>query len=414
MRRLFDAIFRRLVSTGRLVVHWPDGGATLYGNTEVPRAAFRLRDSATVRRIALDPGMGFGEAYMDGGLEPVGCTIYDVLDVLMINLDAAPPVPMLDGWQAVRRVARRAMPHSARRLRRTVTHYEIDETVYRQFLDRDMQYSCAYFAAGDETLEQAQAEKKRHIAAKLKLDRPGLSVLDIGCGWGGMALTLARDFGARVTGITLAHEQLRVARERAAAEGLADLVSFRLQDYRDVPERFDRVVSVGMLEHVGRDHYAAYFRAVRERLAPDGVALIHCVGRSEGPGETAAWLQKYIFPDGYSPALSELAPYVEKAGLVLTDLEVLRLHYAKTIRLWRERFAARRDSIAAMADERFCRMFEFYLAAVELAFRRQGHVTFQLQLARGIETLPLTRDYMMEGSAEAQVFAQADALQAVC
>jgi cyclopropane-fatty-acyl-phospholipid synthase len=396
MRFLFDAVLRRLVKTGTLVVHWPDGSATHYGGGGAPRAALALRDHATLRRVALDPGMAVGEAYMDGGLVAVECTIYDVLDVLMANLGEDRPQPWLDGWQALRRAARRLAPRSAaQRLRRTVQHYEIDSRLYRLFLDADLQYSCAYFATGRETLEQAQLAKKHHIAAKLRLDRGDLAVLDIGCGWGGMALTLAREYGARVTGITLSEEQLRVARARAAEEGLAGRVQFRLADYRDMDECFDRVVSVGMLEHVGVAQYAAYFGVVRRCLAPDGVALIHCIGRAEGPGDTGAWLQKYIFPDGYSPALSELAPHFEKSGLLLTDLEVLRLHYARTIALWRARFEAQRGVIAGMFDARFCRMFEFYLAAVELAFRRQRHVNFQMQFTRGVETLPLTRDYML-------------------
>jgi cyclopropane-fatty-acyl-phospholipid synthase len=285
----------------------------------------------------------------------------------------------------------------AGRARRNVAHhYDLNGRLYALFLDRDRQYSCAYFARGDETLEEAQAAKKRHIAAKLRLDRPGLEVLDIGCGWGGMAITLARDWGARVTGITLSAEQLAEARRRAAEAGLADRVRFELMDYRDWRRPVDRVVSVGMFEHVGIDHYRRFFRAVRDALRPDGVALVHAIGRSSGPGSTNPWLAKYIFPGGYSPALSEVVPQVEKAGLWITDVEVLRLHYAMTLREWRRRFAANRDAIQSLYDERFCRMFEFYLAGCELAFRRTDHMNWQLQLAREKEALPLTRDYMLE------------------
>ena len=402
MRPLLHSVLQNLVRTGGLTVHWPDGGTAYYGSTAGPQAALRLRDANTVRRVALDPGLRFGEAYMDGGLIPVGGTIYDVLDVLLLNIGRRHSHPIMDAWEQLRswtRVLRqRNQPVRARR--NVSHHYDLDERLYRLFLDQDMQYSCAYFAHDGVSLEQAQTAKKHHIAAKLDLRRPGLSVLDIGCGWGGMALTLARDYGAVVTGITLSDEQLRVCRQRAQEAGLADRVRFELRDYRDVAAPFDRVVSVGMLEHVGIAHYRGYFDTVRRCLAPDGVALIHTIGRSEGPGHTAQWLAKYIFPGGYSPALSELAPHFEGSGLVLTDLEVLRLHYAKTIRLWRERFSRNRDVIASIYDERFCRMFEFYLAGAELTFRHEGHVNFQLQFSRDVTVPRLTRDYMLGGGVE--------------
>jgi cyclopropane-fatty-acyl-phospholipid synthase len=262
------------------------------------------------------------------------------------------------------------------------------------FLDRDRQYSCGYFPRGDETLDEAQTAKKRHIAAKLCLDRPDLTVLDIGSGWGGLALSLARDHGARVTGITLSTEQLAEARARATAEGLQDRVSFELLDYRAVDRRFDRIVSVGMFEHVGVGHFRAFFEMIRRCLDPEGVALLHAIGRSDGPGFTNPWIAKYIFPGGYCPALSEVLAPVENSGLITTDVEVLRLHYAETLRHWRRRFAANRDTIAALYDERFCRMFEFYLSGSELAFRRQGQMVFQIQLAHRQTAVPLTRDYI--------------------
>jgi len=273
-------------------------------------------------------------------------------------------------------------------------HYDLNGRLYSLFLDRDRQYSCAYFPTGTETLEEAQAAKKRLIAAKLCLDRPGLEVLDIGSGWGGLALTLARDFGARVTGITLSTEQLGEARARARAEGLSDRVRFELMDYRAMDRQFDRIVSVGMFEHVGVPHYDAFFHVVDRCLAPDGVALLHAIGRQGPPQATNPWIVKYIFPGGYCPALSEVLPAIERARLMTTDIEVLRLHYAETLRHWRRRFAASRDSIAALYDERFCRMFEFYLCGSELAFRREGLMIFQIQLSRALNTVPLTRDYI--------------------
>jgi cyclopropane-fatty-acyl-phospholipid synthase len=280
--------------------------------------------------------------------------------------------------------------------RNVAHHYDLNGQLYALLLDGDRQYSCAYFRRGDETLDEAQMAKKRHIASKLLLDRPGLSVLDIGCGWGGMALTLARDFGARVTGITLSSEQLGVARARAAEAGLADRARFELLDYRTVTGQFDRIVSVGMFEHVGITHYRRFFEVVRDRLDPGGAALIHAIGRSHGPDYTNPWLAKYIFPGGYSPALSEVIPVVEKSGLIATDIEILRLHYAKTLACWRGNLDRNHDAIASLYDERFCRMFEFYLSGAELAFRRSGHMVWQMQLARSQEAVPLTRDYIKE------------------
>ena len=273
-------------------------------------------------------------------------------------------------------------------------HYDLNGRLYSLFLDRDRQYSCAYFPRGDETLEEAQVAKKRHIAAKLCLDRPGLSVLDIGSRLG----RAGADAGARPRRAGHRHHAVhratrRVARPRAA-EGLQDRVSFELLDYRAVDRQFDRIVSVGMFEHVGVVHYRAFFDTVARCLKPDGVALLHAIGRSDGPGFTNPWIAKYIFPGGYCPALSEVLPPVEKSGLIATDIEILRLHYAETLRHWRRRFAANRDTIASLYDERFCRMFEFYLCGSEIAFRREGHMVFQIQLAHHQTAVPLTRDYI--------------------
>ena len=399
MRTLLDQILKRFVVLGRLTVRWPDGEITSYAGEPGPEALMALRDERTVRRLALNPALAVGEAYMDGSLIPVDCTIHELLDVLITNLGSATSShPILSLRTAIRRLTRRfAQFNPAGRARRNVAHhYDLNGRLYSLFLDRDRQYSCAYFPSGNETLEQAQLAKKRHIAAKLRLDRPDLTVLDIGCGWGGMALTLARDYGARVTGITLSTEQLGEAQARARAEGLADRVTFELIDYRALHRRFDRIVSVGMFEHVGVSHYRTFFDVVKNSLAPDGVALLHAIGRNEGPGSTNPWISKYIFPGGYCPALSETLAAVEKAGLVTTDIEILRLHYAETLRHWRRRFTANRDAIMGLYDERFCRMFEYYLSACELSFRRENQMVFQIQLARSQAVLPLTRDYMFE------------------
>jgi cyclopropane-fatty-acyl-phospholipid synthase len=404
MRQILDRLLKRMIRIGALRVIWPNGDTTGYGpdaqRTDLDACTIRLTEDKAVRAIVLNPGLGFGEAYMAETLVPQGCTIYQVLDVLLMNLKAAgmSALPTMQGRVVVGTMIRRLRQiNSAVRARRNVAHhYDLNGRLYSLFLDRDRQYSCAYFPRGDETLEEAQLAKKHHIAAKLKLDRPDLTVLDIGCGWGGMALTLARDYGARVTGITLSTEQLAEARARAEAEGLSDRVQFELLDYRAVRHSFDRIVSVGMFEHVGINHYGTFFKVVKQALKPDGVALLHTIGRSDGPGTTNPWLAKYIFPGGYSPALSEMMTPIERSGLIVTDVEVLRLHYAETLRHWRRRFSANRDAIAALYDERFCRMFEFYLAGAELGFRYQDCVNFQVQIAREQTAAPLTRDYVTE------------------
>ncbi|HEX3401756.1 MAG TPA: cyclopropane-fatty-acyl-phospholipid synthase family protein [Acetobacteraceae bacterium] len=401
MRATLDAIMRRFVAVGRFAVRWPDGERTTYAGPagSGPEAAIAIRDKRTIRRLVLNPTLAVGEAYMDGGLIPDGCGIYDVIEVLALNVMANAEGHPIARLRSVLGTIRRRIDqyNPAPRAQRNVAHhYDLNGRLYSLFLDRDRQYSCAYFPRGDETLEEAQIAKKRHIAAKLCLNRPGLSVLDIGCGWGGLALTLARDHGATVTGITLSKEQLSEARARAAAEGLTDRVSFELLDYRKLDRRFDRIVSVGMFEHVGVVHYRTFLDTVARSLKPDGVALLHAIGRSDGPGFTNPWIAKYIFPGGYCPALSEVIPPIEKSGLVATDIEVLRLHYAETLRNWRRRFAANRDTIASLYDERFCRMFEFYLCGSEIAFRREGHMVFQVQLAHDQSAVPLTRDYITE------------------
>ncbi|WP_158806225.1 MULTISPECIES: cyclopropane-fatty-acyl-phospholipid synthase family protein [unclassified Acidisoma] len=400
MRQMLDRLLTRLIRQGGLSVIWPNGERSSYGPDKNSPVTIKIAHDRMVRQFVLHPGLAIGEAYMDGSLAPVDCNIYQVLEVLLSNLQAAgiAAVPTLKGRILAGTMVRRLRQiNSTVRARRNVAHhYDLNGRLYSLFLDRDRQYSCAYFRTGTETLEEAQTAKKHHIAAKLKLDRPGLTVLDIGCGWGGMALTLARDYGARVTGITLSTEQLNEARARAEAEGLSDRVKFELLDYRAVRETYDRVVSVGMFEHVGVNHYRTFFNVLKRVLKPDGVALLHTIGRSDGPGTTNSWIAKYIFPGGYSPALSETMLPIEKSGLLVTDVEILRLHYAETLRHWRRRFAANRDAISTLYDERFCRMFEFYLAGSELAFRYQEHVNFQIQITREQTAAPLTRDYITE------------------
>ena len=407
-RKILDKILSGLIGHGELRVIWPDGTASTYGREDSPRAGMHITAAAWVRRLALNPGLAMGEGFMEGGIVPCHGGIHELLTLMLLNLEDDTAVPTM-GWRnrAARWLRPLARANDAHRARRNVAHhYDLNGRLYSLFLDRDRQYSCAYFGSGDETLEEAQAAKKRHIAAKLHLTRPGLSVLDIGCGWGGMALTLARDYGARVTGITLSQEQLDAARARAQEAGLADRVTFELLDYRAVEQKFDRIVSVGMFEHVGVSHYPEFFATVKRALKPDGVALLHSIGRAAGPGVTNPWIAKYIFPGGYSPALSEVLGPIERSGLWVADIEILRLHYAKTIAQWRRRFAANRDTIATLYDERFCRMFEFYLSGSELAFSHADHMNFQIQLTPDQRALPLTRDYMFENE-RAEAFASA-------
>jgi cyclopropane-fatty-acyl-phospholipid synthase len=397
---MLDGLLRRLITEGSLAVRWPTGDIARYqGEQPGPHASMAVTSTRAIRRLIFNPGLALGEEYMDGNVQPVDCTIHDVLDVLSVNLSR--------NWNSHRvmslryRIAtflrRFDQYNPARRAQRNVSHhYDLNGRLYSLFLDHDRQYSCAYFQTGDETLEEAQAAKVRHIAAKLCLDRPDLTVLDIGSGWGGLGLALARDHGARVLGITLSTEQLAESRARAAAEGLQDRVRFELLDYRAVQGKFDRIVSVGMFEHVGIGYYRTFFDTVARRLNPDGVALIHAIGRFDGPSSTNPWVRKYIFPGGYCPSLSEVLPAVEQSRLISTDIEILRLHYAQTLRAWRRRFAAKRDAIATLYDERFCRMFEFYLAGSEMAFRHMNHMVFQIQLAHQQTAVPLTRDYIAE------------------
>lgn len=384
----------RLLKIGALEVTYADGTSSRYGDAAAKPVRARLRNSNWTRRLVLDPELVLGEAYMEGGLEIEGNDIYALLDLIWINI-LSKNKPSSSIHTLVRRAARRiAQFNPARRAQKNAAHhYNVGNDLYRLFLDEDLQYSCAYFAEPGYTLEQAQAAKKRLIAKKLAIE-PNQSVLDIGCGWGGLGIYLAETTGARVDGVTLAKEQLSLARMRASARELSKPVNFRLQDYRALNERYDRIVSVGMFEHVGVPHYQEYFDQIARLMNEDGVALIHTIGRTSEPGVTNPWIAKYIFPGGYIPALSEILPAIERAGLVLTDVEVLRLHYAETLKEWRRRFLANTQRIAQKYDDRFIRMWDFYLAVSELSFRYGEHVVFQIQLAKQQDAVPLTRSYL--------------------
>jgi cyclopropane-fatty-acyl-phospholipid synthase len=401
MSAAFRAFLRRLVRRGRLEVETADGVTETYGDGAGPPLGVKILDGAAERRLMLNPALALGELYMEGRAVVTKGGLYDLLELGARNLAELDSQPWAKAL-AKARIAIRGLHqrNNRQRAKRNVArHYDLDQRLYNLFLDPDRQYSCAYFEYPGQSLEEAQTAKKRHLASKL-LTKDGAATLDIGCGFGGLALYLAGVAGARVTGVTLSEEQFAVASARARETGLADRVEFRLQDYRDVPEKFDRIVSVGMFEHVGVTHYDEFFAKVRGLLKDDGVMLLHSIGRNSVPGVTNAWIRKYIFPGGYIPSLSEVLPAIERAGLYVTDIEILRLHYAETLRAWRERFMARWEEAKKLYDERFCRMWEFYLAGSETSFRVDAHMVFQLQLAKRQEVVPLTRDYIPEREAE--------------
>jgi cyclopropane-fatty-acyl-phospholipid synthase len=398
---LLARLFERIITTGRLRLVDADGGIHEFLGRPGPSAAIRLHDPALHRKLIFRPRLYLPEAFVDGTLTLEEGSLFDLIDLLQLNIEVMPNGVLSRWLNGSYRLLRRLHQYNPYpRARRNVAHhYDLSDQLYELFLDRDRQYSCAYFHGEHDNLDQAQLDKKRHIASKL-LIRPGHKVLDIGSGWGGLALYLAGECGADVTGLTLSVEQHREATRRAAAAGLADRVRFHLRDYREETGNYDRIVSVGMFEHVGINHYAAFFAHVKSLLAPDGVALLHSIGRMDGPGSTSPWLRKYIFPGGYSPALSEVVPVVERQRLWITDIEILRLHYARTLRAWRRRFEQNRERIKAIYDERFCRMWEMYLVASEVGFRRGGLMVFQMQLAKALDAVPLTRNYMIDWERE--------------
>jgi cyclopropane-fatty-acyl-phospholipid synthase len=399
--QLLQRAFTPLVRRGHLEILLPSGRSLVFGDDTALRAHLRFTDRRAIWALLRDPDLNLGEMFMQERLRVEQGTVYDLLELVLRDARDTPPswvVRLIDAW----RMRLRPLLQNNRRQQSRANvahHYDLDDRLYQLFLDTERQYSCAYFEHGDEDLEAAQLAKKRHIAAKLLLE-PGHKVLDIGCGWGGLSRYLAEVAGAgHVTGITLSTEQLEGASQRAAASPCQAQLSYRLEDYRDTVGPFDRIVSVGMFEHVGTGFHDAFFRQCRDLLADDGVMLLHFIGNSDVPDFNNPWIEKYIFPGGHIPSMSEFTPAIERSGLVVTDIEVLRLHYARTLRLWRERFMARRGEALALYDARFCRMWEFYLSMSEAAFRYQDIAIFQVQLARRQEAVPLTRDYIAEREA---------------
>ncbi|RCS23181.1 class I SAM-dependent methyltransferase [Phyllobacterium salinisoli] len=396
MYALLRTVLNHLIKTGDLTVTDADGVSHRFGDKTGDPTHINIKSRRAERALAINPELKLGEAYMAGDLDFLEGDIYGLLKLVFENTG---PIAAKEPWMRALDGARRA----GRRLQQINTlalasshvrhHYDLSGDLYRLFLDPDMQYSCAYFETPQSTLAEAQLAKKRHLAAKL-LIKEGHSLLDIGCGWGGLGLYMAKYLHADVTGVTLSQEQHAVANKRAAEEGLSGTARFNLQDYRLLQDPFDRIVSVGMFEHVGVNHFAEYFEHTARLLKPDGVFLLHAIGRSDGPGATNPFIRKYIFPGGYIPALSEVLPHIERAGLIVTDIEILRLHYAETLKAWREAFMANREIAKSIYDERFCRMWEFYLAASESAFRWQNMMVFQIQIAHRQDAVPLTRNYI--------------------
>ncbi len=393
---LLAQLFRAIVKRGELTVIDGNGRTRRYGDAaRGPRVTIRLHDRTLHTRLPLNPRLVVGEAYMDGTLTVEDGAIYDFLDLVGLNTGGG-PMNAWDRWflraELLWRGFQQANPLGTAQ-KHVAHHYDLSGELYDLFLDADRQYSCGYFPEPGMTLDEAQEAKKRHIAAKLCLE-PGHKVLDIGSGWGGLGLYLARTTDVEVTGVTLSAEQHTLSQQGATEAGLAGRVGFHLRDYREEAGTYDRIVSVGMFEHVGMPHYQEFFDKVSSLLRDDGVALLHTIADRGVPTATNPWMRKYIFPGGHCPSFSEVLPAIERAGLWVTDIEILRLHYAETLRHWRERFMAHRDQAAALYDERFCRMWEFYLASCEIGFRRMGMMVAQIQLTKAVDAAPLTRDYM--------------------
>lgn len=395
---LFSSLMKHTVRTGAIRIVDAKGNARVYGDGSPPSCTLRFRKAGLEESLVLNPALRVPEAYMEGDLVVEDGTLHDFIELAARNHGHVEDFPLARALRWIGIGSRRIRQHNPIGVaRKNVSHhYDLSDELYARFLDRDRQYSCAYFTDRGEDIDAAQANKRRHLASKLLLDRKGLRVLDIGSGWGGLGLYIAGLGDADVTGVTLSREQHKVSNERARAAGLADRVRFELEDYRNLDGRFDRIVSVGMFEHVGKRNYRECFEKLRDLLADDGVALLHSIGRLDTPAPINPFIRKYIFPGADLPALSEVTPVVERTGLMCTDIELLRLHYAETLRRWHNAFAARRDEIAKIYDERFCRMWEIYLVICEMGFRYENLVVLQMQFSKRLETVPITRDYMFE------------------
>jgi cyclopropane-fatty-acyl-phospholipid synthase len=410
---MFRRILSRIISVGSLELIGADGRKEIYGNGAEPKVTLKIQKPSVEWTVLTNPLLRFPEAVMEGSITVEQGSIRDLMRLLMSNDNEIKTDPFI---KTVNRLLRQGPSvrqfNPLHRARKNVAHhYDLSGQLYDLFLDPDKQYSCAYFRTPETSLETAQVDKKRHIASKLLLDQPDLEVLDIGSGWGGMGLYLAQEAGSRVTGVTLSVEQHKISQERAREAGLEDRCRFELRDYREETRSFDRIVSVGMFEHVGKKNYDEFFGKIGDLMTDDGVCLLHSIGDSDEPAPTNPFIRKYIFPGCDVPSLSEVTAAVERAGLFITDIEILRLHYAETLRHWYQRFLEKRDEARALYDERFCRMWELYLTGCEMSFRYQGLMVFQMQISKRLETVPLTRDYMVDWERAHGADAQAQAAE---
>ncbi|MGE7367628.1 class I SAM-dependent methyltransferase [Neorhizobium sp. NPDC001467] len=391
-------MMKSFIRKGKLTVIDADGKRHVFSGTPGLEVTMRLTDPKLYKSLVFNPELAAGEAYMDGTMRfEDGSTLKDFLTLFSVNRLSLGSYPLQKVLRAIKmRFRKRQQSNRKGQAQQNVAHhYDLGNAFYRLFLDDNMLYSCAYFREEGETLEQAQRNKLRLLAAKLGL-KPGMKVLDIGCGWGDLALYLASLEDVQVLGVTLSKEQQALATERAQKAGLADRVTFELRDYRDVTDKFDRIVSVGMFEHVGVHHYDEFFAKINTLMPDDGVMVLHSIGHMSPPGMASPWLRKYIFPGAYSPALSEVFEVVEQNSLWVTDLEFLRVHYATTLAHWNERFQANRDKVIELYDERFARMWEFYLISAEMMFRTGSQLVFHMQLSRKRDAAPIVRDYITD------------------
>ena len=390
-------MMKSFVRMGTLKIIDADGKVHVFSGQPGPNVTMRLSDRSLYHKLVFNPELNAGEAYMDGRMSFEDSTLRDFLTLFSLNRLSLASYPLQKVLRRVSRMFKKGQQANpiGKAQQNVAHHYDLGNDFYKLFLDEGLQYSCAYFTNDDNTLEQAQRNKLRLLAAKLNLS-PGLKILDIGCGWGDLALYLARLADVEVVGVTLSKEQFELANARARKAGLDNRVRFELKDYRKVEDRFNRIVSVGMFEHVGVHHYGEFFGKINELMDDDGLALIHSIGHMSPPGTASPWLRKYIFPGAYSPALSEVFEVVEQNSLWVTDLEFLRLHYAKTLAHWAQRFEANRDKVEAMYDARFARMWEFYLISAEMMFRTGSQLVFHMQLARKRDAAPIVRDYITD------------------
>jgi len=391
---MLEQVLKETIRVGQLRLLMPDGNEHAFGeeHPDLGEVVWRINNPKVSARLLQNGEFELGETYMERGWDLLKGSMADLINLLNINFGEEPP-------GVIKKALGRTLKqwnNLSKSLSNVSTHYDLDETLFRAFLDEDMHYSCAYYQSAEDDLETAQQNKCRHIMNKLCLE-PGQSLLDIGSGWGSLSMYMARNNeGVRTQGVTLSKEQLRVATARADQQGLADRVKFDLQDYRRHTGQYDRIVSVGMFEHVGRPYFEAFFRKLDDLLGDDGVVLLHTIGRSGKPSVTNPWITKYIFPGGYVPALSEMVAAVEKSGLLINDIEILRFHYADTLAAWAERFSEHREQFVESKGETFCRMWEMYLGMCEAAFRSSDLVVYQVQLTKSKAVVPDIRDYLYQ------------------